>query len=74
MAGPEVVPGGLTPAPYWPAQKQLCEAAEGVARAVPVRVISLAAYDPSGDPQRRGAQFGIDMLMAVINHLDSPAT
>ena len=66
VAGPEVVPGALTPAPYWPSRQHLIEAATAVTRSVPVDVVSLAAYNPGPDPQRLGAAFGIDMVMAVI--------
>jgi hypothetical protein len=27
--------------------------------------MGLAAYDPAGDPERRGAAFAIDMALAV---------
>jgi arginase len=74
VAGPEVVPGGLTPAPYLPPREHLLEAAEGVAHSVPVKVISLAAYNPSGDPHRQGALFGIDMLMSIINSMNRSAS
>ena len=40
--------------------------ASAVAQAVPVRALGLAAYDPAGDPSRRGAQFGIDMALEVV--------
>ena len=66
VAGPEEVPGALTPAPRWPPRAHLLDAASAVGRAVPVRAIGLAAYDPAGDPSRRGARFGIDMALAVV--------
>lgn len=66
VAGPQVVPGAMTPAPYWPPRQQLIDAAAAVTRSVPVAVVSLAAYNPEQDQQRLGAAFGIDMLMAVI--------
>ena len=69
VAGPEEVPGALTPAPLWPPRAHLIEAASAVAQAVPVRAIGLAAYDPAGDPSRRGARFGIDMALAVVESM-----
>jgi arginase len=69
VAGPEEVPGALTPAPRWPARERLIEAAATVAQAVPVRVMGLAAYDPNGDPARRGARFSIDMALAVVDRI-----
>ena len=67
VAGPEEVPGALTPAPHWPPRAHLTEAASAVAQSVPVRAVGLAAYDPAGDPSRRGARFGIDMALAVVD-------
>jgi arginase len=65
VAGPDVVPVALTPAPHWPPRAHLVEAAAATARAVPCRVMGLAAYDPVGDADRRGAAFAIDMALAV---------
>jgi arginase len=74
VAGPEVVPGGLTPAPYWPPREHLLAAAGAVAHTLPVSVISLAAYNPAGDPHRRGAAFGSAMLTTIIQHSARPST
>jgi arginase len=65
VAGPDVIPVALTPAPHWPPRAHLVEAATATARAVPCRAMGLAAYDPAGDPERRGAAFAIDMALAV---------
>ncbi len=65
VAGPDVVPSALTPAPHWPPRSHLVEAAAATARAVPCRAMGLAAYEPSGDPEKRGAAFAIDMALAV---------
>jgi arginase len=67
VAGPEESPGGLTPAPQWPPRESLMRAARATADAVPVRVVGLAAYNPNGDPERRGARFAIDMALAVVD-------
>ena len=67
VAGPEITPGALTPAPHWPPRERLVEAASALTRAVPVRAMGLAAYNPAGDPEQRGAAFAIDMALAVIN-------
>jgi deazaflavin-dependent oxidoreductase (nitroreductase family) len=45
VAGPEVVPGGLTPAPYWPPRHHLIDAAAAITRSVPVDVVSGAMTD-----------------------------
>jgi arginase len=65
VAGPDIVPFALTPAPHWPPRAYLVEAAAATARAVACRAMGLAAYDPAGDPERRGAAFAIDMALAV---------
>jgi arginase family enzyme len=66
VAGSDIVPSALTPAPHWPPRAHLVEAAAATARAVPCRVMGLAAYDPAGDAERRGAAFAIDMALAVV--------
>jgi arginase len=66
VAGPEEVPGGHTPAPHWPPRQHLMEAAAATAEAVPIGVIGLAAYNPAGDPERRGARFATDMALAAL--------
>ncbi len=70
VAGPEEVPGGLTPAPTWPPREQLIEAARAAARSMPVRVFSLAVYNPAGDPKGRGARFGLDMALAIMEGIE----
>ncbi|MDQ2744713.1 MAG: arginase family protein [Chloroflexota bacterium] len=69
VAGPEASPGGLTPAPHWPPRAHLLEAVAATTQAVPVRVIALAAYNPNGDPERRGTQFAIDMAVAALGEM-----
>lgn len=69
VGGPEESPGGLTPAPFWAPREQLIEAVEGVTRAMPVKVASLAVYNPAGDRDGRGYQFDFDMALAVIDNL-----
>src|SRR6266704_2744127 len=66
VAGPEEVPGGLTPAPHWPPRPHIIEAARAAAQTVPVKVASLAAYNPAGDVNERGARFGLDMAIAIV--------
>jgi arginase len=65
VAGPDIIPFALTPAPHWPPRAHLVEAAAATARAVACRAMGLAAYDPAGDPERRGAAFALDMALAV---------
>jgi arginase len=66
VAGPEEVPGGLTPAPHWPPRQHIIEAARTTAQTVPVKVASIAVYNPVGDINGRGVRFGLDMAMAVV--------
>lgn len=67
VAGPEEVPGVMTPAPHWPARVHLLDSVRAAAQAVPVRVFALAAYNPAWDTDRRGARLGIDILEKALN-------
>src|SRR5436309_10458165 len=69
VAGPEELPGGMTPAPYWPPRHHLIEAVGAATRSVSVHVMSLAVYDPAQDSDGRGARLGLDMAMTVIDNL-----
>lgn len=66
VAGPVEVPGGLTPAPHFPPRQALLDAARATTSTLAVRVISLAAYNPGTDTERRGARFGVDMALAAV--------
>ena len=66
VAGPAEVPGGLTPTPNAPSRDVLRAAIRAAAGAVNVRAVSLATYNPSSDPDGRGARFGLDMLGAML--------
>jgi arginase len=69
VAGPIEVPGGMTPAPTWPPRERIIAALAAAAGAVPVRVFALATYNPAGDPTSRGAQFGLDALLAAVDQI-----
>jgi len=71
VGGPEENPGNLTPAPHWPPRQHIIEAARAAAQTVPLRVASLAVYNPSGDVNGRGASFGLDMAMAIVEGVAS---
>ncbi|WP_291298061.1 arginase family protein [Elioraea sp.] len=66
VAGPEAVPGALTPAPLWPARADLIASIAAAASAVPLACLGLAAYDPGGDPSGRGARLAVDMAVAAL--------
>jgi arginase len=69
VAGPDEVPGGLTPAPHYPSRQQLLEAIAAIPRSVQVRAMGVAADNPNGDPERRGARFGVDMACTLIERM-----
>lgn len=71
VAGPEEVPGALTPAPFWPPRQRLLQAASDVAHVLPLSIISLATYNPTGDPHKRGASFGLAMLRAIFDGMQA---
>src|SRR5207245_2477970 len=53
VGGPEVCPGGLTPAPFWPASEHILAAVKATTQVLPVKVASLAVYNPSADANGR---------------------
>jgi arginase len=67
VGGPEVCPGGLTPAPYWPPSDLIVASAKASAQTMPVKVASLAVYNPSADTDGKGAQFGLAMAIAIVD-------
>ena len=71
VGGPEVCPGGLTPAPYWPPSERIIDSAKAGAQTMPVKVASLAVYNPSADADGKGVQFGLDMAMAIVDGVAS---
>ena len=66
VGGPEESPGGFTPAPYWPPSGHILEAARATVQTLPVKVASLAVYNPAADIDGRGVRFGLDMAMALF--------
>jgi arginase len=66
VGGPRECPGGYTPAPYWPPREHLLEAVKATVHTLPVKVASLAVYNPSADASGRGARFGLDMALAAL--------
>jgi len=66
VAGPQEVPGGLTPSPKAPKRDLLRSAIRSAAKTLKPRAVSLATYNPSSDPDGRGAGFGLDMLEAML--------
>src|SRR5438045_9690170 len=69
VAGPEELPGGMTPAPYWPPRHHLIVAVGAATRSVSVHVLALAVYNPALDSDGRGSRLGLNMAMVVIDNL-----
>lgn len=67
VAGPEAVPGGHTPAPYWPPRDKILRAVAETARRVNVRAFNPGFVDPGGDPEGRAAAFCIDVALTVVD-------
>jgi len=67
VAGPEEVPGMMTPAPHWPPRERIMEAITVAVRTLPVRAAAIATYNPSGDPTQRGARFALDVALAIVD-------
>ena len=66
VAGPEAVPGQLTNAPHWPSATALSDSVSAAARAVPMRCLGIAAYDPAGDPSGKGARLAVELAVAAL--------
>ncbi|HVB60420.1 MAG TPA: arginase family protein [Ktedonobacteraceae bacterium] len=69
VAGPEELPGSLTPAPYWPPREILLASVKAAVQAVPIGVATIAVYNPSGDINGRGLRLGLDMAAAIVDGL-----
>ncbi len=69
VAGPEELPGSLTPAPYWPPRSVLLETVKDTMQAVPVSAATIAVYNPSSDINGRGLRLGLDMAGAILDGL-----
>jgi arginase len=67
VAGPQEVPGGMTPSLKSPTRDALRSAIRSAARTLKPRALSLATYNPTSDPDGRGARFGLDMLEAMLD-------
>ncbi len=69
VAGPQEVPGGMTPSLKAPSRNALRSAIRSAARTLKPRALSLATYNPTSDPDGRGARFGLNMLEAMLEGL-----
>jgi arginase len=67
VSGTDEMPGAYTPAPHWPPRQELLDSVAATAKTVNLRCFGLASYDPAGDPQRKGAQLGVDIVCAAID-------
>ena len=67
VAGPEELPGGLTPAPHWPPRQLLLESVRATMQSLPVKVASIAVYNPSGDRDERGLRLGLDIATTMVS-------
>ncbi len=73
VAGPQEVPGGLTPSLKAPKRDALRNAIHSAAGTLTPRALGLATYNPTSDPQGRGARFGLDMLEAMLEGIQDSA-
>jgi arginase len=67
VAGTDVMPGGLTPALAPPRGDSVLAALRATAGALPVRVATVAVYQPNADPDGRGARFAIEAAVSIAN-------
>ena len=66
VAGTEELPGAMTPAPHWPPRAALVASVAAAGRAVALRCLGIAAYNPEGDPERRGVRLATDLAVAAL--------
>ncbi|MBO0777907.1 MAG: arginase family protein [Ktedonobacteraceae bacterium] len=71
VGGPEVSPGGLTPALSWPPSECILAAVRATTQILPVKVASLAVYNPAADVNGNGVQFGLNMAAAIVDGMAS---
>jgi hypothetical protein len=67
VAGTEELPGAMTPAPHWPPRAALVASVAAAGQAVALRCLGIAAYNPGGDPERRGARLAADLAVAALS-------
>jgi arginase len=67
IAGAQVVPGGMTPTPTPPSPEAILGAVRAASATRLIRSAALATYNPSGDPSRRGARFGLEIVKALLS-------
>ena len=66
VAGTEELPGAMTPAPHWPPRAALVASVAAAGQAVALRCLGIAAYNPEGDPERRGVRLATDLAVAAL--------
>jgi arginase len=66
VAGPDVVPGGMTPTSSPPRVEDLLAAVSAAVQVLSPRVMGIATYNPSGDPAGKGIEFAFRVIRAAF--------
>ena len=72
VAGPDEVPGGMTPTSSPPSVQNLVSAVNCAAQALRPRAMGIATYNPAGDPAGKGIGFAFAVLRAALGNIPSP--
>ena len=72
VAGPEAVPGGMTPTEAPPPVEVLLAAVRETSRTLQPRTMGIATYNPAGDPTGKGIGFAFEVLRAALGDIPSP--
>lgn len=72
VAGPEAVPGGMTPTQAPPSVENLLAAVRATSRTLEPRTMGIATYNPAGDPGGKGISFAFKVLRAALGDIPSP--
>ena len=66
VAGPEAVPGGMTPTQLPPSVENLLAAVRAASQVLQPRTMGIATYNPAGDPAGKGIEFTFKALRASL--------
>ena len=72
VAGPDEVPGGMTPTSAPPSVQNLVSAVDCTAKVLRPRAMGIATYNPAGDPAGKGIGFAFAVLRAALRDIPSP--
>lgn len=73
VAGPEAVPGGMTPTTAPPSVENLLAVVRATSALLKPRAMGIATYNPQGDPTGKGIGFAFRVLRAALGDIPPPS-